>query len=309
MKIFLTGGAGFIGQHLQARLQQHHVVQLAHDLRDHAHVQQQVLAENPDMILHLAARTEVEQSFTEQITFSEINYVGTVNLLEAARQCSNLKRFVFASTMEVYGWQPIGDCIQQGQRPMTLPALDETTTPHPNAPYAVAKLACENYIQYCSRSFGLPYTILRQTNCYGRTDNDFFVTEKIISQMLANCQEISLGNAIPYRNFIFIDDLLDAWCAVIDHEGVSNQTYCVGPDNAVSIQDYAHMIASKLNWRGVIHWNTGPGRPGEIYFLNSSHKKITQDLGWAPQIDLTTGLDLAIARWRQAIGQGSSTVV
>ena len=298
MKIFLTGGAGFIGQHLQARLANHQVVHLAHDLRHHDLVQQQVMTENPDMILHLAARTEVEQSFSEQITFSEINYVGTVHLLEAARQCSNLKRFVFASTMEVYGWQPISDSIQQGHRPLEIPAFDENTQPMPNAPYAVAKLACEHYIKYCSRSFGLPYTILRQTNCYGRTDNDFFVTERIISQMLTNPQEIWLGNADPYRNFIFIDDLLDAWCAVIENTAAGiNQTYCVGPNNAVCIRDYAAMIADKLNWHGVIHWNSGPGRPGEIYLLNSSNQKITQDLGWAPQVDLSTGLNLAIQRW------------
>jgi nucleoside-diphosphate-sugar epimerase len=304
MKIFLTGGNGFIGQHLLPRLVDHDVVHLAHDLREHQLVQQQLLSVNPDMVLHLAARTEVEQSFTEQITFSEINYVGTVNLLEAARQCSNLKRFVFASTMEVYGWQPVSDQIQRGDVPAVIPAFDETTVPRPNAPYAVAKLACENYIQYCNRSFGLPYTIFRQTNSYGRTDNDFFVTERVISQMLRNPDEIWLGAADPYRNFIFIDDLIDAWCAVIDHtqRGI-NQTYCVGPNNAVSIRDYAAMIAQKLNWHGVIHWNSRPSRPGEVFLLNSSNQKITNDLGWQPQVELSQGLDLTIQRWKSINGQ------
>lgn len=298
MKIFLTGGNGFIGQHLHPRLAEHEVVHLEHDLRNHQQVQQQLLAVNPDVIVHLAARTEVEQSFSEQVTFSEINYVGTVNLLEAARQCSNLKRFVFASTMEVYGWQPVSDLIRDGAIPDVIPAFDETTVPNPNAPYAVAKLACEHYIQYCNRSFGLPYTIFRQTNSYGRTDNDFFVTERIISQMLQNPNEIWLGAAEPYRNFIFVDDLIDAWVAVINSadRGI-NQIYCLGPNNAISICDYANLIAQKLNWHGTIHWNSRPSRPGEIYLLNSSNQKITGDLGWQPQVDLSQGLDLTIQRW------------
>lgn len=299
MKIFLTGSSGFIGKKLQDKLTHHQVKHLEYDLRDHKNVEKQVLSFNPDIILHLAARTEVEQSFSEQIAFSEINYVGTVNLIESSQQCSNLKRFVFASTMEVYGWQPVSDQIQKGIAVTHMPAFDETTIANPNAPYAVAKLACENYLKYCNRSFNLPYTILRQTNCYGRTDNDFFVTEKIISQMLQNSKEIYLGDPDPYRNFIFIDDLIEAWVAVIEsqHQGI-NETYCLGPENPISIRDYANLIAKKLNWNGTIHWNCRPNRPGEIYLLNSSNKKITKDLGWSPKFNLSDGLDLTIQRWK-----------
>jgi nucleoside-diphosphate-sugar epimerase len=220
MKIFLTGSNGFIGKYLQNKLLSHQVEHLNYDLRDHKNVEQQVISTNPDIILHLAARTEVEQSFSEQVTFSEINYVGTVNLIESARR-------------------------------------------------------------------------------YGRVDNNFFLTERIISQMLENSKEIYLGNPAPIRNFIFIDDLLDAWCAVINNlaEGV-NKTYCVGPDNPISIKEYAGLIAKKLNWNGQIHWNCRPERPGEIYLLNSTNNKITQDLGWAPKINLSQGLDLAIQRWK-----------
>jgi len=299
MKIFLTGSNGFIGKYLQNKLLSHQVEHLNYDLRDHKNVEQQVISTNPDIILHLAARTEVEQSFSEQVTFSEINYVGTVNLIESARRCANLKRFVFASTMEVYGWQPVSDLIKNNNSLQHIPVFDEDTETNPNAPYAVAKLACENYLKYYSRCFELPYTILRQTNCYGRVDNNFFVTERIISQMLENSKEIYLGNPAPIRNFIFIDDLLDAWCAVINNlaEGV-NKTYCVGPDNPISIKEYAGLIAKKLNWNGQIHWNCRPERPGEIYLLNSTNNKITQDLGWAPKINLSQGLDLAIQRWK-----------
>jgi len=140
MKLLLTGSSGFIGQHLSPSLNKnfdlHH---LKSDLLDHKAVNEEVDSIQPEIIVHLAARTEVEKSFYEQITFSEINYVGTVNLIEAASKLKNLKNFVFASTMEVYGWQPISDDVERDIIPINHIAFDENTPPNPNAPYTVAK--------------------------------------------------------------------------------------------------------------------------------------------------------------------------
>lgn len=298
-KIFITGHNGFIGSHIVERLKtDNELVFLQGDLRDYESVDNQLQESNPEIIVHLGARTEVEKSFYEQVTFSEINYVGTVNLIESARNLSNLKNFVFASTMEVYGWQPISDLIRDGEE-KDIEVFDEETIPNPNAPYAVAKYACEKYLEYAHRSYGFPYTIIRQTNAYGRKDNDFFVTEQIITQMLKNPNEINLGYGTPYRNFIYIDDLLDAWETVITNpDKCIGQLFCLGPDNAVRISDYVDMIAKKLNWTGKVNWNTKPERPGEIYLLNSTNKKLTTATGWEPKVSLDDGLDRTIAFWR-----------
>jgi nucleoside-diphosphate-sugar epimerase len=176
------------------------------DLLDFNSVENEIANFAPDLVVHLAARTEVEKSFYEQISFSEVNYVGTVNLIESASKLTKKPVFLFASTMEVYGWQPVSDLIQQGNPPDAIPAFNEKTIPHPNAPYAVAKFGCEKYLEYAQRAHGLDYIIIRQTNSYGRKDNDFFVTEQIISQMITNDQECNLGYGSPYRNFIYIDD-------------------------------------------------------------------------------------------------------
>jgi nucleoside-diphosphate-sugar epimerase len=102
MKILLTGSSGFIGSHITPFLEKNNeLYHLKSDLLNHKQVQEEVASVSPDIIIHLAARTEVEQSFYEQLTFSEINYVGTVNLIESAAKVKNLKNFVFASTMEV----------------------------------------------------------------------------------------------------------------------------------------------------------------------------------------------------------------
>lgn len=300
----MTGSSGFIGSHLTSRLEnQHQLYHLTSDLRDHRSIHDEVLAERPDIIVHLAARTEVEKSFYEQVTFSEINYVGSVNLIEAASKVKNLKNFVFASTMEVYGWQPISDEVENKLVPKKFVAFDENTIPNPNAPYSVAKLAVEKYLQYAHRCLDLPFTALRQTNCYGRKDNDFFVTEQFISQMLLNSEEVNFGYAEPYRNFIYVDDMLDAWETVIENPFKCNdgKIFTLGPDDPIKIKNYADMIAKKIEWHGKINWGRKLHRAGEIYWLNSNNNLINKTLGWSPKVSLDQGLDRTIEVWKKKL--------
>jgi nucleoside-diphosphate-sugar epimerase len=303
MKIFITGSSGFLGKNLTRVLEPY--FELHHmkaDLRDHSDVEKELLSADPDMILHMAARTEVQKSFVEQISFSEINYVGTINLIESASKLKNLKNFVFASTMEVYGWHPISDEVKINGKPKNFVLFDENTPTNPNCPYAVAKLGCENYLQYAGRSYGLPFTIIRQTNAYGRNDNDYFVTEQIITQMLKNKNSINLGYAEPYRNFIYVSDMMDMYKAVIEnYQKCIGKTFTIGPDKAVKIKDYAEIIAQKLNWSGQILWNKKDPRPGEIYWLCSNNKLINETIGWEPKVSLSDGLDQTIKIWQNIL--------
>jgi nucleoside-diphosphate-sugar epimerase len=304
MRILLTGASGFIGQHILPKLESadHDVHCLSSNLCDYKAVENEVLAADPDIIIHLAARTEVEKSFYEPMTFGEINYLGTVNLVNASVKLSNLKNFMFASTMEVYGWQSVSDDIRDGRIPDVIPAFDEKTPPNPNAPYAVAKHACEQYLKYARRSLRLPFCALRQTNTYGRHDNDFFVVEQIISQMLTGA-EVYLGYENPYRNFLFIDDLIDLWVHLVGNCEKINQgeIFTIGPNNPIRIGDLANKIAGILGWQGNIHWNSKPTRPGEIYLLNSNHDLITSKTGWAPKTSLDDGLKRTIEIWKQKV--------
>ena len=305
MKVFLTGSSGFIGQNLTKQISKaHEIHHMKSDLLEHDKVRDELLEADPDIIVHLAARTEVQKSFVEQVSFSEINYVGTINLIEAAKELKHLRTFLFASTMEVYGWQPISDEIQENKVPKQCILFDENTSTNPNCPYAVAKLACEHYLKYAARSYGLPYTIIRQTNAYGRDDNDYFVTEQIITQMLKNKDEINLGYAEPYRNFIYVDDMIDMWLSVIENsEKCKGKTFTIGPEWAIKIRDYAEMIGRKLKWRGKINWHTKDPRPGEIYWLCSNHRLITETIGWEPKTSLSDGLDKTIKIWRDKNAQ------
>lgn len=305
MRILITGHSGFIGSYLTSFISKNHeIFLLKNDLLDFEAVKTEVLDIDPEIIVHLAARTEVEKSFYEQNTFSQINYVGSINLIDTACKLQNFKSFMFASTMEVYGWQPISDIIKINQKIddfHDIPVFDENTPPNPNAPYAVAKYAVEKYLEYVHRAYDFPFCALRQTNCYGRKDNDFFVTEKIVSQMLQT-DEIFLGNPLPYRNFLFIDDLLDAWVVLIEnYEKMNGKILTIGPNNVIQIQEYVKLIADKIGWEGQITWNTGPGRPGEIFWLNSDHKLITNLTGWRPKVTLEIGIEKTIEIWKEKI--------
>jgi nucleoside-diphosphate-sugar epimerase len=302
MKILVTGSSGFVGSHLILKLEKIGTVHcLKNDLTNFNAVEQEVLQISPDIIVHLAAKTEVEKSFYEQIDFSQVNYVGSINLIEAANKVSNLKNFIFASTMEVYGWQPISDEVRDHSFPKIPIAFNENTVPNPNAPYSVAKYGVETYLKYMHRTQDFPFSILRQTNSYGRKDNNFFVTEQIIHQMLTKPEQIHLGYKEPYRNFIFVDDLIDAWMSVIENTDKVNdgKIFTIGPDNPIKIEHYANLIADKIDWKGNINWNTRPARPGEIFWLNSDYEFIKSVTGWYPKISLSEGLDKTIDIWKE----------
>jgi nucleoside-diphosphate-sugar epimerase len=301
MKILITGSSGFIGQHLINRLTDHELYKLQSDLTAHDDIKNEVHKIKPDIVIHLAARTEVQLSFYEQTSFSDVNYTGTVNLLECMMQLEKVPKLLFASTMEVFGWQPCSDQIKNGHVFDELPIFTKDTAPNPNAPYAVAKLGCEKYIEYSSRISDLEYVSLRQTNSYGRKDNDFFVTEQIISQMIKNPNECLLGYGDPYRNFIYIDDMIDAWLSVIENfDKVKNNTLTIGPNNALTMKNHADNIARKLDWHGTIKWDAKDPRPGEIYILNSVNE-LKEFTGWEPKVNYNEGLDLTIETWKEII--------
>lgn len=306
MRILITGVSGFIGQHLVDDLGEHEVHGLYErptsleknpqipaerkyvcDLRDSSQVEYVVDRVQPDVVLHLAARSEVANSFDNYREVSDINYVGTVTLAEACRRFADLKLFVMASTMETYGHQD----------PANGPFTEETPQ-HPMAPYAVAKLATEKYLAYMTYAYGFPSTVLRQTNSYGRTDNDFFVVERIVTQMLRG-DVCNLGDPDPVRNFLYISDLVALYRAIIEApEKACGETFVTGPDNAVRIDTLAEKIRLLLGWNGRVNWHTIPRRVGEIYYLNSDPAKAGEVLGWTPKVDLDEGLARTIDIWR-----------
>lgn len=263
------------------------------DLTDYYGLRNILEASRPDYILHLGAITPVSYSFDHPQEVTKVNYLGTINLAEAARQAlPNLKGFIFSSTMEVPGTQP--------PRPFR-----EEYDVHPNCPYAVAKHACEKYLEYLNRTYNFPCISIRQTNCYGRKDNDYFVVETIITQMLKG-KVVNLGRKEPVRNFIHIDDLVELYKTMLGaiedgHKEAFGQVFYIGPANGLSIGELASLIAKEMKWKGTINWNTREIRAGEVMYLNSQNQKILTYFKWIPLIDLKHGLRKTIAYWKTKV--------
>lgn len=311
MKIFVTGITGFIGSYLAESLLRdgHEVAGLLRQtnrmnhpgvtaLRGRAefhygsltdsHAVRQALREfRPDIICHLGAISPVAYSFEHPYEVTETNYVGTINLAEAAlRECPNLKRFVYASSMETYGFQDKRE------------AFVETDEQRPACPYAVAKVAAEKYLQYLHYAHKFPAVSFRQTNAYGRKENDYFVVEAILTQMLRG-GEVNLGDPRPVRNLLFIDDLVALYKTVMFFKStvIDGHVFNTGPDNGVSICALANLCANVTGWEGKFNWYTRPLRPGEIFYLNSSAQKAKDMLGWEPKVGLEDGLARTAALW------------
>lgn len=310
MKILITGVSGFIGQYLSKSLvDKNYEVwgayesessfeknpdinegnKVLYNLKDKDSIDAMIKLVLPDIVIHLAAKTEVALSFDNYSEVSQVNYVGTVNLAEANRiHNPDLKLFIMASTMETYGHHEESEG-----------AFTELTEQKPMAPYAVAKLACEKYLEYMKYAYNFPYTILRQTNAYGRTDNDFFVVERIISQMLKG-ESCNLGEPTPIRNFLFIFDLVDLYGVLIDNiDKAKWETFVTGPDNGVSIEELVNICKALIGFEGPINWDTIPKRPGEIFYLNSDPSKAKVLLEWEPKVSLEEGLNKTIEIWKK----------
>jgi nucleoside-diphosphate-sugar epimerase len=317
-RLLITGVNGFIGQALAEEFHEDYEVWGAYEsvdsmesaanpqipadhrvlmnLKNMEMVEAAVKEVQPVNVIHLAARSEVADSFDNYLEVADINFVGTVRLAEALRaHVPNLQLLVFASTMETYGdcdsWQP----------------ANEDTPQCPKAPYAVAKVAAEKYLLYMNAAYTFPATILRQTNTYGRHDNDFFIVERILTQMIAG-GPVNLGVSHPFRNFLYIDDLVALYRAVLKgdpeekdlewkHWDTSGEVFVTGPDNALSIGALVEMCAQVTGYDGPVNWDTIPARPGEVYRLNSYAGKAKAILSWEPKVGLLAGLKLTAEKW------------
>lgn len=264
------------------------------DLTDYYGLRNILETARPDYILHFGAISPVAYSFDHPQEVTKVNYLGTINLAEAARQVlPNLKAFIFSSTMEVPGHQP--------HKPFT-----EDLVPHPACPYAVAKLACEKYLEYMHATYNFPTISIRQTNCYGRKDNDYFVVEAFITQMLKN-KVVNFGRKEPVRNFIHIDDLCSLYQAMLGKIGSGSadkafgEMFFIGPPNGLTIGDLQTKIAKIMKWSGQVNWNTREIRAGEVFYLNSKNDKIRKAFGWSPEITLDEGLKRTVKFWGEKL--------
>ncbi len=307
MKLLVTGGAGFIGSnfigHILSKYPDYQVINLdiltyagnLENLKDwendsrYRFVKGDILDKNlveglvkeVDIIVHFAAESHVDRSILDADAFVRTNFLGTHNLLEAAK--TNKVRFHHVSTDEVFGSLGFGE----------IP-FSEDTRYDPHSPYSASKAASDHLVRAYYHTYGLPITISNCSNNYG----PYQFPEKLIPLFVSNLvdgKKVPLyGDGRNVRDWIHVLD----HCRAIDliiHKGRIGETYCVGGDCERNNKEITYKIL-QLMGKGEEMIEFVKDRPGHDlrYAIDSS--KIKSELGWKQEFDFETGLQETI-KW------------
>lgn len=225
-----------------------------------------------DHVVHLAARSGVPESWRNPERFHQTNVLGTLNVLEYCRQ--NLCSLTYVSGY-VYGL------------PKTLP-IGEETRAVPNNPYALTKFLAEETCRFYARAYDLPITILRPFNVYGPGQDNRFVIPHIVQQALDPATtRIEVNDLSPRRDYIFIDDVVDA--IVLTSQPGAVATYNVGSGISHSVADVISLV-SQVTGISKPFCATDRPRINEIPDVVADIAAIGKAVGWRPRITLEEGL-------------------
>lgn len=320
-KFLITGGCGFIGTSLIARLLEMNpemtirvldnfingtpddlasvsdfiqikaeecesnkgVLLIQGDIRDADKVIH--CAKGVDCIVHLAANTGVGPSVEDPRLDMDCNVIGTFNVLEAARLNKRCK-FIFASS-----GAPAG---------AVTPPIHEELAPHPVSPYGASKLAGEGYCSAYHQTFGLDTICLRFGNVYGpRSKKKSSLVAKFIRQALGGKSCEIYGDGTQTRDFIYIDDLVRAVILAVE-KNIGGETFQIAAGMERTVGEVAELIAECLDKHGIkMHIAYGQPRLGDVKRNFSDTRKATELLEWNVETHLEDGIERTIEHFLQ----------
>jgi len=329
-RVLVTGGAGFIGSNLSHRLlsQGHEVViydnlsrkgaeknlawlrenhgegfsLVQADVRDYPTLLRAV--QGCEMIYHLAAQVAVTWSVSDPREDFEINALGTLNVLEAARSNNPPPLVLFTSTNKVYGGMEEHQVVEQETRHAyaSLPqGVSEAQPLDFHSPYGCSKGAADQYVRDYARIYGLKTVVLRMSCIYGPrqfgVEDQGWVAHFLISSVLGRPITI-YGDGKQVRDILYVDDLLAAFEGAVNRIDVSaGQVYNIGggPKNTMSVWTEFHQLLRELLGRevqvGYDDW-----RPGDQLVYVSDTSNAQRELGWKPQTSVQEGIE-KLFRW------------
>jgi len=281
---FSTGKRENIGE-IQSKIDLHVI-----DLLDLKATQQ--VCRGVDYVLHEAAIPSVPRSVKDPLESNRANVDATVNLLIAARD-AKVKRLVYAASSSAYGDSP------------TLPKREEML-PKPISPYAVAKLAGENYMHSFWRCYGLETVSLRYFNVFGPRQDPTSpysgVLAKFITQMLQGEQPTIFGDGQQSRDFTYVDNVVSAnlrACSAPAKE-VAGQVFNVATGVRFDLNQTFRLLKKLTGYSGEV--NYGADRAGDVKHSLADLSLAKKHLGYQPSVDFEEGLRRTI-EWYRAQGR------
>jgi UDP-N-acetylglucosamine 4-epimerase len=300
-EILVTGGAGFIGSHIVDRLlnegfkvrvldnlstgEKKNLAQhqnkktfqfIEGDIRNFELVKKTVKGVNA--VIHEAALVSVTRSVETPLLSNEINVTGTLNLLKASVD-AHVKRFVLASSCAVYGDTE------------TLPNHEELA-PKPLSPYAVDKLAAENYAKIFYNVYGLETVSLRYFNVYGPRQKYgpySGVISNVINRLLENKPPTIYGDGEQTRDFISVKDVVEANMLALSNRKAVGEVFNISTGEPITINKLTEII-QKIMGKSFLKPVHAEPRPGDIKHSYGDITKARRNLGYEPRIQLEKGL-------------------
>lgn len=240
------------------------------------------------IVFHLAALIAIPQSYHAPSSYADTNVLGTLNVLEAARE-ERVKRIVHTSTSEVYGTA------------ITMPVSES----HPlqgQSPYSASKIGADMMAEAFARSFDCPVAILRPFNTFGPRQSERAVIPTIIRQALdPSCPAIMLGDTTPTRDLTFVSDTVAAFLALGAAQSIEfGSPYNAGSGRAITIGEVAGLILAATGCAKPIVEDRQRLRPprSEVRALLADSTRLRDATGWTPTVHLVDGLERSIAWWR-----------
>lgn len=252
------------------------------DIRDAEHVAAAV--DDADVVLHLAALIAIPHSYVAPRSYVETNVTGTLNVLEAVRR-HETPRLVHTSTSEVYG------------TPRTVPITEEHAL-RAQSPYSATKIAADKLAESYALSFGTPVTILRPFNTFGPRQSARAVIPTVLAQLLAGAKELRLGSITPQRDFTFVTDTARGFARAAVADVEPGTTVQLGTGRTASVGEVVDIARRITGSDADVVVEDKRVRPAgsEVEILLSDPSLARDLIGWTPQVDLETGLQLT-ADW------------
>jgi nucleoside-diphosphate-sugar epimerase len=272
-RVVLTGAGGFLGGHLGRRLRAAGVEVVALGRQQGFNLLADELPlQAGDHVFHLAGETGVPAAWEDPVQFHLVNAHGTVRVLDQCRRAGASMTYVGAY---VYGV------------PRHLP-IDEAHVTDANNPYAFSKLMAEQACEWFARIYDIPVTAIRLFNVYGPGQSDRFLIGRILSQVLdTSVESIELMDLAPRRDYLFVDDAIDA--LVMSRPEKGYQLFNVGSGVSHSVRDVVDAVMSAASTHKHVV-DLGQARPNEIPDVVADNSRITGQCGWVPMVDLESGI-------------------